>query len=86
MLGLLGRLLPWVLIFAVWLGLNKALDKIDAEKAKAQAHPFWQKLFWIWGWTLGIRSKFVVVRYVTSGIVLFFVMRWIALSLSTPLP
>lgn len=86
MLGILGRVLPWVLILWAWYALNRALDKVDSEKAKKMASPFWSKIHFLWGWAVGAQSKFTILRYIISGVVFFLVIRWIAASLSTPLP
>ena len=84
MLGILGRLLPWVIIFFIWYGLNRALDKIDAGEMKAKTSKFWGKLFFLYGWIFGSATKFTVLRWLVSGVVIFLLFRWIAVSLSTP--
>lgn len=86
MLGLLGRLLPWLIIFLIWFALNRALDRIDAQKAQAQASKFWKRTFFLWGWIFGTRSWLAYLRYFVTGVGLFFLLRWLAALVSTPVP
>lgn len=84
MIGVLARLLPWVVIFLIWLSLNKALDKIDAKEVKAKSSKFWGKLFFLYGWIFGGSRKITILRWIVSGIIIFFLFRWVAVSISTP--
>jgi len=84
--GLLGRLLPWAVVFGIWFALNRTLDKVDAQKAHAAANKFWKRLYFAWGWIFGTRSWLTYLRYILSGIFLFLLLRWLAASISTPVP
>jgi hypothetical protein len=84
MLGLLGRLLPWVIVFLIWYGLNRSLDKIDAKEVKMRTNKFWGKIFFLYGWVFGAQTKFTTLRWIITGIVMFLLFRWIAVSISTP--
>ena len=86
MLGVLGRALPWVIVFGIWFALNRALDRVDAQKARGKASKFWKRIYFLWGWILGIRSWLTALRYIVTGVVLFLLFRWLAVSISTPFP
>jgi DNA integrity scanning protein DisA with diadenylate cyclase activity len=83
-IALLAKLWPWILVFLVWYYINRALDKIDSEAAKRKASKFWKKLWWAWGWAIGVQSKLAVVRWLLIGIALYLLFRWFAVSISTP--
>ncbi len=82
--ALLARLWPWLIVFVVWYFINRGLDRIDAAAAKANASKFWRKLWWLWGWTIGARQQFTVLRWIIIGVLLYLLFRWFAVSISTP--
>ncbi len=84
LIALLAKLWPWIVVFLVWFFANRALDRIDSLAVKRRATPFWGKLWWLWGWTIGTQHKLAVLRWIGIGVVLYFLFRWFAISISTP--
>ena len=86
MLGVIGRLLPWVIILGIWFALNRALDRMDAQRMHGKANKFFKRIYFLWGWIFGIRSWLTALRYLVTGVLVFLLFRWLAVSISTPFP
>jgi hypothetical protein len=84
LIALLARLWPWIIVFLVWYFANRALDKLDAVAVKGKASKFWRKLWWLWGWMIGSQKTLTILRWILTGILLYLLFRWFAVSISTP--
>ncbi len=83
MFSIIGRLLPWLVIFGVWYYLNRRLDVLKDREDRMRAHPFWGKFYFLYGWFLGSSRFSLILRYLLTGIAAFTLMQWFFLSTST---
>ncbi len=84
--AVIGRLIPFAVILGVWWYFNHAMDKLEGQQNKLKKSPFWGKLFFLYGWTIGVRKFGTFVRYIITGGVLFFVLRWFFIATSSTVP
>jgi len=83
MFGFIGRILPFAIPLLAWYYLNRALDKLENRREQARQHPFWGRLWFIYGWAFGVKRTGTIVRYVLTGAAVFFLARWFFILTST---
>lgn len=83
MFGFIGRVLIYIPPIIVWVIMNQKLDELEKRKSELKEHKLWGKLFWVYGWAIGIRKSGTYVRYIITGIMLFVLTRWFLIITST---
>lgn len=83
MFGLIGRILIYIGPIVVWVIMNRKLDELEDRKSYLREHNVWGKLYWLYGWTLGVKKLGTYVRYFLSGAALLLLLRWFFIITST---